>query len=149
MLHFDRDGLVSGGNLGFAVWQEEGIEMKKSNSKKLRMALTAFVLGALTMPVVNGVFAETYVGSDSVTVDAETKEIKVKNMTQVEQDATGADVYSLSLGKQATADGQYALAVGSQAQAGADNASAFGKKCQCYWFAKSGERRWLVGCWIY
>ncbi len=118
------------GCFGNAFGQKEGVEMKRSNEKKLRMALVAFVLGALTMPTVSVVRAETYTGSDTVTVDAETKEIKVKNMTQVEQDATGAEVYSISLGKQATANGQYALAVGAKALADADNASAFGFESQ-------------------
>ena len=88
------------------------------------MALTAFVLGALTMPAVNGVLAETYVGSDSVTVDAETKEIKVKNMTQ------GAYGNSLSLGVGAIAEGTDSFAIGNSAIAQGEHAVAFGNQVQ-------------------
>ncbi len=98
--------------------------MKRSNEKKLRMALVAFVLGALTMPTVSVVRAETYTGSDTVTVDAETKEIKVKNMTQVE------DENSLALGASALADGTRAFAVGNSAIAQGENAAAFGNGSQ-------------------
>ena len=108
--------------------------MKKSNDQKIRMALAAFVLGALMMPAVSHVGAETYVGSDTVTVNADTKEIKVKNMAQsttedetVTTDPVATGTNAVAIGAGSSATGNYAQAFGTSATAGSEGAIAIGK----------------------